>query len=39
MNSRAWKAVVKGWSNPTNTAEDGTTSLKGEADWSEAEET
>jgi hypothetical protein len=39
MDSRAWKAVVKGWTHPINTAEHGTTSLKGEADWSVEEET
>jgi hypothetical protein len=38
MDNRACKAVVKGWTHPISTSKDGTTSLNGEADWSEAEE-
>ncbi|MCI58930.1 gag-pol polyprotein, partial [Trifolium medium] len=33
----AWKAIIKGWTHPVVTVEDGTTSLKPEAEWSEAE--
>jgi hypothetical protein len=39
MDNRAWKTVVKGWTHPMSTVEDGTTSLKAEADWSDAEDT
>ncbi|MCI78926.1 hypothetical protein A2U01_0100197, partial [Trifolium medium] len=39
MDNRAWKSVIKGWTHPLVTADDDTTSLKAEADWSEAEDT
>ncbi|MCI69187.1 hypothetical protein A2U01_0090448, partial [Trifolium medium] len=39
MDNRAWKTVIKGWTHPIVTAEDGNTSSKPEADWSEAEDT
>ncbi|MCI40658.1 gag-pol polyprotein, partial [Trifolium medium] len=35
----AWKAIIKGWTYPVVTEEDGTTSQKSEADWSEVEDT
>jgi hypothetical protein len=39
MDNKAWKAVIKGWTHPILTTVDGSTSLKAEADWSEAEDT
>ncbi|CAJ2663332.1 gag-protease polyprotein [Trifolium pratense] len=39
MDYRAWKTIIKGLTHPIFTAEDGTTSLKPEADWSVSEDT
>ncbi|KAK2359752.1 gag-protease polyprotein [Trifolium repens] len=39
MDYRAWRAIFIGWTHPIVTAEDGSTSLNGVADWSTEEET
>jgi hypothetical protein len=38
MDYKAWRAIVIGWTHPIVTAKDGSTSLKGVADWSTEEE-
>ncbi|KAK2411140.1 gag-protease polyprotein [Trifolium repens] len=39
MDQKAWRAIITGWNHPIITAADGSTSLKGVADWSLEEET
>ena len=39
MDQKAWRAIITGWNHPIVTAADGSTSLKGVADWSLEEET
>ena len=39
MDQKAWRAIITGWNHPIVTAADGSTSLKGVADWSIEEET
>lgn len=34
MDSKTWKAIIKGWTPTKVKAEDGTKSLKLESDWS-----
>ncbi|KAK2363199.1 gag-protease polyprotein [Trifolium repens] len=38
MDQKAWKAIVTGWNRPIVTAEDGSSILKGERDWTPEEE-
>ncbi|MCI19620.1 gag-pol polyprotein, partial [Trifolium medium] len=38
MDNKSWKAVIKGWTHPIVTAEDGTISLKPEAEWTDVED-
>ncbi|KAK2362046.1 gag-protease polyprotein [Trifolium repens] len=38
MDQKAWKAIVTGWNHPIVTAEDGSSILKGERDWTPEEE-
>ncbi|WJX84054.1 hypothetical protein P8452_66664 [Trifolium repens] len=39
MDPKAWKAIVTGWNHPIVSAEDGSSRLKGERDWTPKEET
>ena len=39
MDSKAWKAIVTGWNHPIVSAEDGSSILKDERDWTPEEET
>ena len=39
MDQKAWRAIITGWNHPIITAADGSTSLKGVAEWSPEEET
>ncbi|KAK2374735.1 gag-protease polyprotein [Trifolium repens] len=39
MDPKAWKAIVTGWNHPIVSAEDGSSILKGEGDWTPEEET
>src|SRR3954468_9997438 len=38
VNSKAWRAVNKGWEHPVNTDKDGNKTLKPEEDWDKDEE-
>lgn len=37
IDNKTWKAVIKGWKHHVITSEDGTTSLKPEVEWVDAE--
>lgn len=37
MDKKTWKVVIKGWKHHVIISQDGTTSLKPEADWSKDE--
>ncbi|KAK2356066.1 gag-protease polyprotein [Trifolium repens] len=39
MDSKVWKAIVTGWNHPIVSAEDGSSILKDERDWTPEEET
>ncbi|KAK2456842.1 gag-protease polyprotein [Trifolium repens] len=39
MDQKAWKAIITGWNHPIVSAEDGSSILKGEGDWTPEEET
>lgn len=38
IESKTWKTVIKSWKHPMMTAQDSTTSLKHEVDWSKDED-
>src|SRR3954467_2806180 len=38
VNSKAWRAVNKGWEHPVNTEKDGKKTLKPEEEWDKDEE-